>query len=142
VFSSVAITAVSVPAGGVVYDPARCYAVYKRRTVQHLKADADLRVLACVHDDSHVLARGVALNKVLSLELSKYDVGTVNSSLFFQVRIHKDVKRQQHFECIAKTIPINANVTSHEYIVLLPVRKRDTEGCSSTFEKSSVHEPR
>jgi hypothetical protein len=61
VFPSVAITAVSVPAGGVVYDDS--------------------------HDDSHVLARGVALNKVVSLELSKYDVGTVNSSIFFEVSV-------------------------------------------------------
>uniref|UniRef100_A0A0E0L3Q3 Uncharacterized protein n=1 Tax=Oryza punctata TaxID=4537 RepID=A0A0E0L3Q3_ORYPU len=51
---SVAITAVSVPVAGWLYDPARRYAVYKRRTVQHLKADADLRILACVHDQSHV----------------------------------------------------------------------------------------
>lgn len=49
-----AITAVSVPVAGWLYDPARRYAVYKRRTVQHLKADADLRILACVHDESHV----------------------------------------------------------------------------------------
>ncbi|KAF8719494.1 hypothetical protein HU200_024218 [Digitaria exilis] len=52
--SSVAITAVSVPVAACLYDPARRYAVYKRRTLQHLKADADLRVLACVHDQSHV----------------------------------------------------------------------------------------
>uniref|UniRef100_J3M830 Uncharacterized protein n=1 Tax=Oryza brachyantha TaxID=4533 RepID=J3M830_ORYBR len=51
---SVAITAVSVPVAGWLYDPARRYAVYKRRTVQHLKADANLRILACVHDQSHV----------------------------------------------------------------------------------------
>jgi hypothetical protein len=54
VFSSVAITAMSVPLAALLYDPARRYAVYKRRTVQHLKADADLRILACVHDESHV----------------------------------------------------------------------------------------
>ncbi|KAL6841399.1 hypothetical protein ACP4OV_028917 [Aristida adscensionis] len=54
VCSSVAITAVSVPVAGWLYDPARRYAVYKRRTVQHLKADADLRILACVHDECHV----------------------------------------------------------------------------------------
>ncbi|CAN6337319.1 unnamed protein product [Urochloa humidicola] len=52
--SSVAITAVSVPVAACLYDPARRYAVYKRRTLQHLKADADLRILACVHDQSHV----------------------------------------------------------------------------------------
>ncbi|TKW26771.1 hypothetical protein SEVIR_3G212800v4 [Setaria viridis] len=52
--SSVAITAVSVPVAAWLYDPARRYAVYKRRTLQHLKADADLRILACVHDQSHV----------------------------------------------------------------------------------------
>ncbi|CAN6327894.1 unnamed protein product [Urochloa humidicola] len=51
---SVAITAVSVPVAACLYDPARRYAVYKRRTLQHLKADADLRILACVHDQSHV----------------------------------------------------------------------------------------
>jgi hypothetical protein len=28
--------------------------VYKRRTLQHLKPDADLRILACIHDESHV----------------------------------------------------------------------------------------
>ncbi|TVU19827.1 hypothetical protein EJB05_36002, partial [Eragrostis curvula] len=54
VCSSVAITAVSVPVAALLYDPARRYAVYKRRTVQHLKVDADLRILACVHDESHV----------------------------------------------------------------------------------------
>ncbi|VAH20249.1 unnamed protein product [Triticum turgidum subsp. durum] len=54
VFSSVMITAVSVPVASCLYDPARRYAVYKRRTVQHLKADADLRILACIHDESHV----------------------------------------------------------------------------------------
>ncbi|KAE8773852.1 cation/H(+) antiporter 15-like [Hordeum vulgare] len=54
VFSSVALTAVSVPVASLLYDPARRYAVYKRRTVQHLKADADLRILACIHDESHV----------------------------------------------------------------------------------------
>ncbi|KAM0888217.1 hypothetical protein ACQ4PT_028545 [Festuca glaucescens] len=54
VCSSVANTALSVPLAGWLYDPARRYAVYKRRTVQHLKADADLRILACVHDESHV----------------------------------------------------------------------------------------
>lgn len=52
--SSVAITAVSVPVAGLLYDPARRYAVYKRRTLQHLKPDADLRILACLHDESHV----------------------------------------------------------------------------------------
>jgi hypothetical protein len=52
--SSVAITAVSVPVAGCLYDPARRYAVYKRRTLQHLKPDADLRILACIHDESHV----------------------------------------------------------------------------------------
>lgn len=54
VFTSVSMTAVSVPVAALLYDPARRYAVYKRRTVQHLKADADLRILACVHDESHV----------------------------------------------------------------------------------------
>lgn len=54
VCSSMLITAASVPVAALLYDPARRYAVYKRRTVQHLKADADLRVLACVHDESHV----------------------------------------------------------------------------------------
>jgi hypothetical protein len=54
VCSSVLNTALSVPLAGLLYDPARRYAVYKRRTVQHLKADADLRILACVHDESHV----------------------------------------------------------------------------------------
>ncbi|GJM88894.1 hypothetical protein PR202_ga05470 [Eleusine coracana subsp. coracana] len=52
--SAVAITAFSAPVAALLYDPARRYAVYKRRTVQHLKADADLRVVACVHDESHV----------------------------------------------------------------------------------------
>ncbi|CAD6271834.1 unnamed protein product [Miscanthus lutarioriparius] len=54
--SSVAITAVSVsvPVAGLLYGAARRYAVYKRRTLQHLKPDADLRILACLHDESHV----------------------------------------------------------------------------------------
>ncbi|KAJ1263323.1 hypothetical protein BS78_09G175100 [Paspalum vaginatum] len=54
VCSSVVVTAVSVPVAGWLYDPARRYAVYKRRTLQHFKPDADLRILACVHDESHV----------------------------------------------------------------------------------------
>ena len=37
VCTSVMITAVSVPVASWLYDPARRYAVYKRRTVQHLK---------------------------------------------------------------------------------------------------------
>lgn len=49
--SSAAITAVPVPVPACLYDPDRRDAVDKRRTLQDLKADADLRIQAC---ESHV----------------------------------------------------------------------------------------
>ncbi|KAG1365663.1 cation/H(+) antiporter 15 [Cocos nucifera] len=52
--SSIIITAVVTPIATYLYQPSRRYAVYKRRTIQHLKPESELRLLACVQDQSHV----------------------------------------------------------------------------------------
>ncbi|KAJ4819846.1 Cation/H(+) antiporter 15 [Rhynchospora pubera] len=54
IVSVMLVPAICIPIASTLYDPSRCYAVYKRRTIQHLREDAELRILACVHDQSHV----------------------------------------------------------------------------------------
>ncbi|KAG8068341.1 hypothetical protein GUJ93_ZPchr0005g14292 [Zizania palustris] len=98
---SVVITAMSVPVAGWLYDPARRYAVYKRRTVQHLKADADLRILACIHDDSHVpgtLAVLEASNATSQTPVSIYllqlvEIAGRSAPVFIPHKLRRDASR-------------------------------------------------
>lgn len=48
------VTAISAPLAAILCDPSRHYAVYRRCNLQHLKPDSELRILACVSDQSQV----------------------------------------------------------------------------------------
>ncbi|XP_073009488.1 cation/H(+) antiporter 15-like [Typha latifolia] len=65
-------TGVAVPLATMLYEPSRLYAVYKRRTVQHLKPDTDFRLIACVHEQSHVPA---------TINLLESSCATINSPI-------------------------------------------------------------
>ncbi|XP_043703805.1 cation/H(+) antiporter 15-like [Telopea speciosissima] len=54
--SMVVITGVITPLIRAVYDPSRRYVAYKRRTILQLKPNAELRVLACIHNGNHIPA--------------------------------------------------------------------------------------
>ncbi|KAK9148480.1 hypothetical protein Scep_007237 [Stephania cephalantha] len=54
VLMTVVITAVITPAIIAIYKPARSFIPYKRRTIQRSRADAELRVLVCVHTPRNV----------------------------------------------------------------------------------------
>ncbi|KAK9124644.1 hypothetical protein Sjap_014246 [Stephania japonica] len=54
VVSVVLITAMVTPLVKFLYDPSRKYAGYIKRTIQHKRKNAELRVLACVHKEEQV----------------------------------------------------------------------------------------
>ncbi|KAK9168015.1 hypothetical protein Syun_000155 [Stephania yunnanensis] len=54
VVSVVLVTAMVTPLVKLLYDPSRKYAGYIKRTIQHKRKNAELRVLACVHEEEQV----------------------------------------------------------------------------------------
>ncbi|OVA12695.1 Cation/H+ exchanger [Macleaya cordata] len=50
----VIVTGTISPIVKVLYDPSRRYLTYKRRTIQHSKSNAELRILACIYHDENV----------------------------------------------------------------------------------------
>ncbi|KAK9124643.1 hypothetical protein Sjap_014245 [Stephania japonica] len=54
VVSVVLVTAMVTPLVKFLYDPSRKYAGYIKRTIQHTRKNAELRVLACVHEEEEV----------------------------------------------------------------------------------------
>lgn len=54
VISVVLITAVVTPLIRYLYDPSKQYAVTRRSTIQHLKRESELRILACIHNQENV----------------------------------------------------------------------------------------
>ncbi|KAF6174085.1 hypothetical protein GIB67_020267 [Kingdonia uniflora] len=54
VLSVVVIAGVVTPLVSSLYDPARKYAGYIKRTVQHTKLDSELRIIACVYEQENV----------------------------------------------------------------------------------------
>ncbi|CAL8126123.1 unnamed protein product [Prunus armeniaca] len=54
VISVVLITAVVTPLIRYLYDPSKQYAVTRRSTIQHLKHESELRILACIHNQENV----------------------------------------------------------------------------------------
>ncbi|KAL6195360.1 hypothetical protein ACLB2K_030979 [Fragaria x ananassa] len=56
-FSSVVVTSVLVPiVVKHLYEPSRKYAGYERRDIMHLKPNAELKVLTCIHRSSNIPA--------------------------------------------------------------------------------------
>ncbi|KAK9289681.1 hypothetical protein L1049_007839 [Liquidambar formosana] len=47
-------TATFTPLVGALYDPSKRYVAYKRRTIQHSRRNAELRILACIHQPDDV----------------------------------------------------------------------------------------
>ncbi|OVA12694.1 Cation/H+ exchanger [Macleaya cordata] len=54
IISMVIITGTISPVVKILYNPSRRYIAYKRRTVQHTKSNAELRILACIYHDQNV----------------------------------------------------------------------------------------
>ncbi|KAJ0983830.1 hypothetical protein J5N97_002186 [Dioscorea zingiberensis] len=54
IFTALIVTVLSTTMAASIYKPSRRHTVYKRRTVQHSKPDSELRVIICVHNQSHV----------------------------------------------------------------------------------------
>ncbi|XP_008244850.2 PREDICTED: cation/H(+) antiporter 15-like [Prunus mume] len=54
VISVVLITAVVTPLIRYLYDPSMQYAVTRRSTIQHLKRESELTILACIHNQENV----------------------------------------------------------------------------------------
>ncbi|KAK9159210.1 hypothetical protein Scep_005784 [Stephania cephalantha] len=54
VVSVVLVTAMVTPLVKLLYDPSRKYAGYIKRTIEHKRKNAELRVLACVHEEEQV----------------------------------------------------------------------------------------
>ncbi|CAL9025273.1 unnamed protein product [Prunus brigantina] len=52
--SVVLITAVVTPLIRYLYDPSKQYAVMRRSTIQHLKRESELTILACIHNQENV----------------------------------------------------------------------------------------
>ncbi|KAF8397181.1 hypothetical protein HHK36_016088 [Tetracentron sinense] len=52
--SMVIVTATARPLVMTLYDPSRRYIAYKRRTIEHSKHNAELRILACIHNQYNV----------------------------------------------------------------------------------------
>ncbi|CAM8968131.1 unnamed protein product [Rhodiola kirilowii] len=51
VVGAIVHSAVFVPLVRVLYDPSRRFVAYRRRTIQHLPENVELRVLACIHEE-------------------------------------------------------------------------------------------
>ncbi|XP_034687657.1 cation/H(+) antiporter 24-like [Vitis riparia] len=54
VLSSTVLTAVVTPLVSTLYNPTRPYMVNKRRTIQHTAPNAELHLVACIHDQENV----------------------------------------------------------------------------------------
>ncbi|MQL90018.1 hypothetical protein Taro_022603 [Colocasia esculenta] len=54
VASIVGFTAVTSPILKFTYNPSECYIAHRRRTLQHTKPDAELRMMICLHSEHHV----------------------------------------------------------------------------------------
>ncbi|GMH14968.1 hypothetical protein Nepgr_016809 [Nepenthes gracilis] len=54
VTSAIIMTGVITPIVTSIYRPARRFSPYKRRTIQHSKPDAELRILTCIHTPRNV----------------------------------------------------------------------------------------
>ncbi|XP_050156015.1 cation/H(+) antiporter 15-like [Malus sylvestris] len=54
VFSVIVMTAIVTPLIKFLYDPSKKYAALKRSTIQHLKRESELRILACIHNQDSV----------------------------------------------------------------------------------------
>ncbi|KAI3458480.1 hypothetical protein Pfo_015143 [Paulownia fortunei] len=54
VISVVGVTAIITPLIKFLYDPSKRYVPLKRRTIQHSKRDAELRILVCIQDQDNV----------------------------------------------------------------------------------------
>ncbi|KAL3521270.1 hypothetical protein ACH5RR_019419 [Cinchona calisaya] len=52
----IVVTAITTPLIKLLYDPSRRLVQIRRRTVQHSKRDAELRILVCIHDQQNVPA--------------------------------------------------------------------------------------
>ncbi|XP_050385896.1 cation/H(+) antiporter 15-like [Argentina anserina] len=50
----VVVTAVVTPLIKLLYDPSRQFSATKRSTIQHLKRDTELRIMACIHSQENV----------------------------------------------------------------------------------------
>uniref|UniRef100_A0A7N0T331 Cation/H+ exchanger domain-containing protein n=1 Tax=Kalanchoe fedtschenkoi TaxID=63787 RepID=A0A7N0T331_KALFE len=49
-------TAIFMPLVRILYDPSRRYVAYKRRTIQHLPENVELRILTCIHEEEEDVA--------------------------------------------------------------------------------------
>ncbi|KAH6837472.1 hypothetical protein C2S53_018187 [Perilla frutescens var. hirtella] len=54
VISVVGVTAVITPLIKLLYDPSKRIIPHKRRTIQHAKRDAELRIMICIHNQENV----------------------------------------------------------------------------------------
>ncbi|KAL0359128.1 UNVERIFIED_CONTAM: Cation/H(+) antiporter 15 [Sesamum angustifolium] len=54
VISVVGVTAVITPLIRLLYDPSKQYLPSKRRTIQHMKSDAELRIVVCIKNQENV----------------------------------------------------------------------------------------
>ncbi|CAM8941671.1 unnamed protein product [Rhodiola kirilowii] len=73
--SMLIVTAVVTPLIRLLYDPSHRFQIYKRRSVMHLRLDAELRVLVCVHDQDNVPA---TINFLQAINLTKMSTMSVS----------------------------------------------------------------
>ncbi|GJN14695.1 hypothetical protein PR202_gb01550 [Eleusine coracana subsp. coracana] len=152
--SAVAITAFSAPVAALLYDPARRYAVYKRRTVQHLKADADLRVVACVHDESHVpgtlslleASHATPHTPIALYLLQLVEIAGRSAPVFIRHKLLRDAARDAGPHDASSNRVINAffrhelrhpegAVSVHPYTTISPYSSMHDEVCRLAVEK-------
>ncbi|KAL9658917.1 hypothetical protein QQ045_028282 [Rhodiola kirilowii] len=109
--SMLIVTAVVTPLIKLLYDPSHRFQVYKRRSVMHLRVEAELRVLMCVHDQDNVPAAINVLEAINSPKRSAMSVSLVHllelagraTPLFITHKKHKkSSSNSSHSEAIIK----------------------------------------
>ncbi|CAM8935714.1 hypothetical protein QQ045_013744 [Rhodiola kirilowii] len=76
--SMLIVTAVVTPLIRLLHDPSHRFQIYKRRSVMHLRLDAELRVLVCVHDQDNVPATINFLQAINSTKTSPMSVSVLH----------------------------------------------------------------
>uniref|UniRef100_A0A7N1A5I3 Cation/H+ exchanger domain-containing protein n=1 Tax=Kalanchoe fedtschenkoi TaxID=63787 RepID=A0A7N1A5I3_KALFE len=76
--SMLIVTAAVTPLIRLLYDPSHRFQVYKRRSVMHLRLDAELRVLVCVHDQDNVPTTINVLEAINSSKRSPMSVSVLH----------------------------------------------------------------
>ncbi|KAJ0983834.1 hypothetical protein J5N97_002190 [Dioscorea zingiberensis] len=150
-FNALIVTGLSTPMAASIYKPFRRYTVYKRRTVQHSKPDSELRVMVCVHDQSHVPTAISLLEAVYVSEespLSIYAVHLVElvgraAPLLIPHKLSRSESIAHHISRSERIINAfliqeqrnQGRVTVHPFTTIAPYASMHDEICHLALEK-------